>query len=125
MVTQTQQAGTEDLDRFLRDLTRLMLRFSGEGAEGIDRVVRAPGRPPRLVLFLGGFFTLTVGSMGLRALTSLAGGHVLHGFRDLMDFVAVVTTIAVGLLIGAALLPDRTSAQRAATAAAATSRRAE
>ncbi|MFF8380473.1 threonine/serine exporter ThrE family protein [Streptomyces sp. NPDC015661] len=72
-----------------------------------DLLSRPAGRPPRLVLFLGGFFTLTAGSLGLRALTSLAGGHVLHGFRDLMDFVTIVTTIAVGLLAGVALVPRR------------------
>ncbi|MFJ2783383.1 MULTISPECIES: threonine/serine exporter ThrE family protein [unclassified Streptomyces] len=72
-----------------------------------DLLSRPPGRPPRLVLFLGGFFTLTAGSLGLRALTSLSGGHVLHGFHDLMDFVTVVMTIAVGLLAGAALVPSR------------------
>ncbi|MFF5283430.1 hypothetical protein [Streptomyces sp. NPDC013171] len=76
-------------------------------AVAADLLSRPAGRPPRLVLFLGGFFTLTVGSLGLRALTSLAGGHVLHGFRDLMDFVTIVTTIAVGLLVGAALVPGR------------------
>ncbi|WP_225801522.1 threonine/serine exporter family protein [Streptomyces sp. NK15101] len=76
-------------------------------AVAADLLSRPAGRPPRLVLFLGGFFTLTVGSLGLRAFTSLAGGHVLHGFRDLMDFVTIVTTIAVGLLAGAALVPAR------------------
>ncbi|WP_086830049.1 threonine/serine exporter family protein [Streptomyces sp. NRRL B-24572] len=76
-------------------------------AVAADLLSRPAGRPPRLVLFLGGFFTLTVGSLGLRALTSLAGGHVLHGFHDLMDFVTIVTTIAVGLLAGAALVPAR------------------
>ncbi|MFI2734898.1 threonine/serine exporter ThrE family protein [Streptomyces sp. NPDC018711] len=76
-------------------------------AVAADLLSRPAGRPPRLVLFLGGFFTLTVGSLGLRALTSLAGGHVLHGFHDLLDFLTVVTTIAVGLLAGAALVPAR------------------
>ncbi|MFJ5827946.1 threonine/serine exporter ThrE family protein [Streptomyces sp. NPDC093089] len=76
-------------------------------AVAADLLARPAGRPPRLVLLLGGFFTLTVGSLGLRALTSLAGGHVLHGFHDLMDFVTIVTTIAVGLLAGAALVPSR------------------
>ncbi|MFC9702375.1 hypothetical protein ACFTWD_16895 [Streptomyces sp. NPDC056943] len=76
-------------------------------AVAADLLARPAGRPPRLVLFLGGFFTLTVGSLGLRALTSLAGGHVLHGFHDLMDLVTIVTTIAVGLLAGAALVPAR------------------
>ncbi|WP_426364728.1 hypothetical protein [Streptomyces sp. E-08] len=72
-----------------------------EAAAGLRRWARGVG------IVLGGFFTLTVGSLGLRALTSLAGGHVLHGFHDLMDFVTIVTTIAVGLLAGAALLPAR------------------
>ncbi|SED02767.1 threonine/serine exporter family protein [Streptomyces sp. TLI_105] len=76
-------------------------------AVAADLLSRPAGRPPRLVLFLGGFFTLTVGSLGLRALTSLVGGHILHGFHDLMDFVTIVTTIAVGLLAGAALVPAR------------------
>ncbi|MEU6619418.1 threonine/serine exporter family protein [Streptomyces litmocidini] len=76
-------------------------------AVAADLLSRPAGRPPRLVLFLGGFFTLTVGSLGLRALTSLAGGHVLHGFHDLMDLVTIVTAIAVGLLAGAALVPAR------------------
>ncbi|MFF0555627.1 threonine/serine exporter ThrE family protein [Streptomyces sp. NPDC004266] len=76
-------------------------------AVAADLLSRPAGRPPRLVLFLGGFFTLTVGSLGLRALTSLAGGHVLHGFHDLVDLVTIVTTIAVGLLAGAALVPAR------------------
>ncbi|MFF9849401.1 hypothetical protein [Streptomyces litmocidini] len=64
-------------------------------------------RGPRLVLLLGGFLTLTAGSPGLRAPTSLAGGHVPPGFHDLMGFVTVVTTVAVGLLAGAALVPAR------------------
>ncbi|MER7910993.1 threonine/serine exporter family protein [Streptomyces sp. NPDC096068] len=76
-------------------------------AAAADLLSRPAGRPPRLVLLLGGFFTLTAGSLGLRALTSLAGGHVLHGFHDLMDFVTIVTTIAVGLIAGAALVPAR------------------
>ncbi|MGW6535256.1 threonine/serine ThrE exporter family protein [Streptomyces sp. NPDC055051] len=68
---------------------------------------RGPRRPPRLILVLPGFFTLTVGSLGMRGLTTLAGGHVVDGFSDLLELVLVVTAIAVGLVLGATLVPDR------------------
>ncbi|MER6479852.1 threonine/serine exporter family protein [Streptomyces filamentosus] len=67
---------------------------------------RGPERPPRLLLVLPGFFTLTVGSLGMRGLTTLAGGHVVDGFSDLLELVLVVTAIAVGLVLGATLVPD-------------------
>lgn len=73
-----------------------------------------PGLPPRLVLLLPGFFTLTVGSLGLRGLTALAGGYPLEGFRDLGRLVTIVTAIAVGLLVGAVAAERRPGA--AATA---------
>ncbi|MFJ4810599.1 threonine/serine exporter family protein [Streptomyces longwoodensis] len=68
---------------------------------------RRPALPPRLVLILPGFFTLTVGSLGMRGLTTLAGGHVIAGFTDLLKLVTVVTAIAVGLTTGAALTARR------------------
>ncbi|MFF8414866.1 threonine/serine exporter family protein [Streptomyces omiyaensis] len=68
---------------------------------------RGPGRPPRLLLVLPGFFTLTVGSLGMRGLTTLAGGHVVDGFSDLLELVLVVTAIAVGLVLGATVVPER------------------
>ncbi|AZP23250.1 threonine/serine exporter family protein [Streptomyces aquilus] len=58
-------------------------------------LARAPRRPPRLVLLLPGFFTLTVGSLGMRGLTTWAGGYVIKGFEDLLKLVTVVTAIAV------------------------------
>ncbi|MET9390537.1 threonine/serine exporter family protein [Streptomyces sp. NPDC006624] len=67
-------------------------------------VARRPGRPPRLPLVLAGFFTLTVGSLGLRGLTTLIGGHPIEGFQDLLDLVTTVTIIAAGMLLGAALV---------------------
>ncbi|MGW5350341.1 threonine/serine exporter family protein [Streptomyces sp. NPDC004031] len=73
-----------------------------------------PGLPPRLVLLLPGFFTLTVGSLGLRGLTALAGGYPVEGFRDLTKLVTIVTAIAVGLLVGAVAAERRPGA--AATA---------
>ncbi|WP_051717327.1 threonine/serine exporter family protein [Streptomyces sp. NRRL F-5727] len=71
---------------------------------------RGPERPPRLLLVLPGFFTLTVGSLGMRGLTTLAGGHVVDGFTDLLELVLVVTAIAVGLVLGATLVPERSPA---------------
>ncbi|NUP22754.1 MAG: threonine/serine exporter family protein, partial [Streptomyces sp.] len=66
-------------------------------------LARSPHRPPRLVLLLPGFFTLTVGSLGMRGLTTLAGGYVIEGFRDLLKLVTIVTAIAVGMVVGATL----------------------
>ncbi|MGW8883498.1 threonine/serine exporter family protein [Streptomyces sp. NPDC055749] len=60
-----------------------------------------PGMPPRPVLLLPGFFTLTVGSLGMRGLTTLAGGHVIAGFTDLLKLITIVTAIALGLMVGA------------------------
>lgn len=68
---------------------------------------RRPDRPPGLILMLPGFFTLTVGSPGMRGLTTLAGGHVIAGFTDLLKLVTIVTAIAVGLVTGAALAGRR------------------
>ncbi|MEW1888959.1 hypothetical protein [Streptomyces sp. NBC_00523] len=66
-------------------------------------LARRPGRPPRLVLVLPGFFTLTVGSLGMRGLTALAGGYAIEGFRDLTELITLVTAIGTGLLLGAVL----------------------
>ncbi len=62
-----------------------------------------PAQPPRIVLLLPGFFTLTVGSLGMRGLTAVAGGYPIQGFHDLTKMVTLVTAIAVGLLLGAVL----------------------
>ncbi|WP_330241991.1 threonine/serine ThrE exporter family protein [Streptomyces sp. NBC_00525] len=64
-------------------------------------LARRPGRPPRLVLVLPGFFTLTVGSLGMRGLTALAGGYAIEGFRDLTELITIVMAIGAGLLLGA------------------------
>lgn len=69
---------------------------------------RGPGRPPRLILVLPGFFTLTVGSLGMRGLTTLAGGYPIKGFEDLLKLATIVTAIAVGLVVGGALTQPRT-----------------
>ncbi|MEW2166973.1 threonine/serine exporter family protein [Streptomyces sp. NPDC007084] len=71
------------------------------------RLTLRADRPPRLVLLLPGFFTLTVGSLGMRGLTTLAGGHVIAGFQDLLKLVTIVTAIAVGMVFGATLAQPR------------------
>ncbi|MEU7378601.1 threonine/serine exporter family protein [Streptomyces sp. NPDC042207] len=65
-------------------------------------IARGPRRPPRLILILPGFFTLTVGSLGMRGLTTLVGGYV-EGFQDLLKLVTIVTALAIGLVVGEAL----------------------
>ncbi|MGW4894536.1 hypothetical protein ACWEQL_20020 [Kitasatospora sp. NPDC004240] len=67
-------------------------------------VSRGPRRPPRLILLLPGFFTLTVGSLGLRGLTALVGGHPIEGFRDLGRLVTLVVAIAAGPVPGEVLV---------------------
>ncbi|MFD6419592.1 threonine/serine exporter family protein [Streptomyces sp. NPDC060194] len=64
---------------------------------------RHPAQPPRVLLLLPGFFTLTVGSLGLRGLTALAGGYSAQGFKDLTEMVTVVTAIAAGIFLGSVL----------------------
>lgn len=76
------------------------------------RLTLRPKQPPRLVLLLPGFFTLTVGSLGMRGLTTLAGGYVIEGFRDLLKLVTIVTAIAVGLVLGAVLAQPAHPARR-------------
>ncbi|MFJ4689515.1 threonine/serine exporter family protein [Streptomyces sp. NPDC088789] len=71
-------------------------------------IARRPHGPPRLILLLPGFFTLTVGSLGMRGLTALAGGYVVKGFADLLQLVTIVTAIAVGLVVGSVLAQPRT-----------------
>ena len=57
-------------------------------------------RPPSLVIILGGVFVLTVGSMALRGITTLAGGHLLASFGDLATFIRVASALSFGLIVG-------------------------
>jgi len=63
-------------------------------------LARRPQLPPRLELILGPFFTLTVGSLGLRGVTQLISGHPIGGAKTLTDFLLIVPTVAFALLIG-------------------------
>jgi uncharacterized membrane protein YjjB (DUF3815 family) len=60
----------------------------------------SPKRPPNLVIILGGVFVLTVGSMALRGLTTLAGGHLIESFHDLATFARVAGSLSLGLIVG-------------------------
>ena len=58
------------------------------------------GRPPRLILVLGGFFVLTVGGVGVRGATALFGGDIVSGLQDLADFALQVPTVAIAIAVG-------------------------
>ncbi|MGA2835279.1 MAG: threonine/serine exporter family protein [Acidimicrobiales bacterium] len=66
-------------------------------------VARSPDRPPSLVVILGGVFVLTVGSMALRGLTTLAGGHLIESFHDLATFSRVAGSLSLGLIVGTSI----------------------
>ena len=59
-----------------------------------------PSRPPTLVIILGGVFVLTVGSMALRGITTLAGGHLLESFHDLANFTEIAGGLTFGMIVG-------------------------
>lgn len=60
-------------------------------------------RPPSLVIILGGVFVLTVGSMALRGITTVAGGHLLESFGDLATFLRVASALSFGLIVGTSI----------------------
>ena len=62
---------------------------------------RSPRNPPRIVLIIGGFFALTVGSVALRGLATLNGGHVIDGLNDLRDAISLTVALTLGLIVGA------------------------
>jgi uncharacterized membrane protein YjjP (DUF1212 family) len=66
---------------------------------------RSPKRPARLLLFIGGFFVLTVGALGLRGLAALVAGHSDAGTRDLLNLVILVPTVSLGLTLGYMIVP--------------------
>jgi uncharacterized membrane protein YjjP (DUF1212 family) len=66
-----------------------------------------PGRPARLLMFLGGFFVLTVGALGLRGLTDLVAGDTSHADKDLLNLVLLVPTIGLSIALGYLLTPRR------------------
>ena len=55
---------------------------------------------------LGGFFVLTVGGVGVRGATSLLGGDIVTGLKNLSDFALQVPTVALAIAAGV-ILSDR------------------
>ena len=70
---------------------------------------RSPTRPPAYVLYLGAFYVLTPGSHGLRGFESWLGGHPVQGFKGVSDMVALLTALAVGMLVAAAAVRSATT----------------
>jgi uncharacterized membrane protein YjjB (DUF3815 family) len=68
---------------------------------------RAPAKPPRIVLIIGGFFALTVGALALRGLATLHGDHVIQGLNDLRDAISLTVALTLGLIVGAAPMITR------------------
>jgi uncharacterized membrane protein YjjP (DUF1212 family) len=65
----------------------------------------SPKNPPRIVLIMGGFFALTVGSLALRGLATLDGDHAIQGLHDLRDAVTLTVALTAGLIAGSVLAP--------------------
>lgn len=56
-------------------------------------IARNPKRPPALVIFLGGVFVLTVGSIAVKELTTLAGEHLIESVHDLEMFCVIAEVL--------------------------------
>ncbi len=66
-------------------------------------LARGRDRPPSLIIILGGVFVLTVGSMALRGITTLAGGHLIESYHDLTTFASVAGSLSLGLIVGTSI----------------------
>lgn len=88
------------------ELTSTMIAGVALGAVATT-VSRGPNRPARLLLFIGGFFVLTVGALGLRGLAEVVAGHSDAGVRDLLNLVILVPTVSLSLMLGYLLAPRR------------------
>jgi uncharacterized membrane protein YjjB (DUF3815 family) len=64
------------------------------------------------VLIIGGFFTLTVGALALRGLTTIDGGNQIQGLNDLRDSIIQTGAITLGLIVGAFAVAAVTFRQR-------------
>jgi uncharacterized membrane protein YjjB (DUF3815 family) len=66
---------------------------------------RSPRMPPRFVLWLGAFFVLTSGGLGLRGIETWIGGDAVTGAADLGDMLGLLTALGLGVLLGTAAVP--------------------
>jgi uncharacterized membrane protein YjjB (DUF3815 family) len=67
----------------------------------------SPKNPPRIVLIIGGFFALTVGSLALRGLETLDGDHIIQGLHDLRDAITLTVALTAGLIAGSVIASTR------------------
>lgn len=84
--------------------------FAGAAAMTVVALLlaRRPSLPPGFVLYLGAFYVLTPGSRGLRGLESWIGGDKIEGVTGVATMFGMLTAIAVGMLVGAAIVrPSR------------------
>jgi uncharacterized membrane protein YjjP (DUF1212 family) len=65
-------------------------------------LVKRPGGPPSLVVFLPSFWLLVPGSLGLIGTTQLAA-DTGDGFATALGAIAVIVAIALGVLVGSAV----------------------
>lgn len=68
---------------------------------------RSPRRPPAFVLFLGAFFVLTSGGVGLRGLETWIGGDTVAAAESLGDMFELLVALGLGILVGGILAPAR------------------
>ncbi len=61
---------------------------------------RLPSQPPRVVLFISSFFILTVGAKGIEGLSSIIGGYVVEGTREIISMIILFPTVTIGIAIG-------------------------
>jgi uncharacterized membrane protein YjjB (DUF3815 family) len=66
---------------------------------------RSPRMPPRFVLWLGAFFVLTSGGLGLRGIETWIGGDAVTGAADLGDMLGLLTALGLGVPLGTAAVP--------------------
>ncbi len=87
--------------------------FCGAVTASVGASLVALVRPalPRLVVFLPSFWLLVPGSVGLMSVTRL-GLDPGQGARTVIDVVAVVASIALGLLVGSAIFQALASVVR-------------
>lgn len=64
-------------------------------------VARLPGGPPSQVTFLPAFWLLVPGAIGLIGVTEAVGNPTSAGFEDLIQPLASIVAIALGVLCGA------------------------
>ncbi|KGL39565.1 threonine/serine exporter family protein [Listeria sp. SHR_NRA_18] len=61
---------------------------------------QSPSQPPRVILFISSFFILTVGAKGIEGLSSIIGGYVVEGSREIMAMIILFPTVTIGIALG-------------------------